>query len=85
MPPNPRDNTWVELWKNLGGLYRRNVDLTKETEECFEEIEKWERFTGSNHSGCFESIASGFFGESGEIVVVDVLGYDLPGRLGGAL
>ena len=29
----------------------------------------------------FESIASRMFGEFGEIVVVDVLGYDFPGRL----
>ena len=67
--------------KHENGLCRRNVDLTKETGECSEEIEKWERFIGSNHSRCLESIASRMFGEIGEIVVVDVLGYDFPGRL----
>ena len=45
------------------------------------EIEQRERFTRSNHSRRFESIAFRMFGEIGEIVVVDVLGYDFPGRL----
>ena len=67
--------------KPESGLCRRNVDLTKETGKCLEEVEKRERFTGSNHSRRFESIASRMFGEIGEIVVVDVLGYDFPGRL----
>ena len=73
---------WIELCKNLRvDCAGENVDLTKETGKCLEEIEKRERFTGSNHSRRFESIASRMFGELGEIVVVDVLGYDLPGRL----
>ena len=55
--------------KPESGLCRRNVDLTKETGKCLEGI------------GRFESIASRMFGEIGEIVVVDVLGYDFPGRL----
>ena len=46
----------VEKLEN--GLCMRNVDFSKETGKCLEEIEKRERFTGSNHSRCFESIAS---------------------------
>ena len=73
---------WVELWKNMrmdcaGG----NVDLAIETGKCLEEAEKRERVTGSDHSRCFESIASRMFGEAGKVVVVDVLGYEFPGRL----
>ena len=69
----------VEKLEN--GLCKRNVDFTKESGKCLDEIEKREKFTGSNHSRCFESIASRMFGEIGEIAVVDVLGYDFPGRL----
>ena len=36
--------------KPENGRCRRNVDLTEETGERSEEIEKWERFNGSNHS-----------------------------------
>ena len=73
---------WVELWKNLrvdcaGGM----LISPKKLEKSLEEIEQRERFTRSNHSRRFESIAFRMFGEIGEIVVVDVLGYDFPGRL----
>ena len=47
-----------------------------------EQTVKRERFAGSDHSGCFESIAPGMSGKAGEIVVDDLLGYVLPGRLG---
>ena len=67
--------------KPESGLCWWNVDLAKENGTCPGETEKRERFTGSNHSRRFESIASGMFGEIGEIVVVDMLGYDFPGRL----
>ena len=62
-------------------LCRRNVDFTKETGKCLEQTEKQERLAGSDHSRCFESIASRMFGEAGKVVVVDVLGYEFPGRL----
>ena len=67
----------VEKLEN--GLCRRNVDFTKETGNCLEEIEKRESLSGSDHSRCFEIIASRMFGKIGEIAVVDVLGYDFPG------
>ena len=63
------------------GLCRRNDDFAKETAKSLEEVEKRVRLTGTDHGRCFESIASGMFGETGEIVVDDVLGYDFPGRL----
>ena len=63
------------------GLCRRNVDFTKKTGKCPEEIEKRERLTGSNHSRCFRSIAFRMLGEIGEIAFVDVLGYEFPRRL----
>ena len=62
-------------------LCRRNVGFTKETGKCLEETEKRERLTGSNHSRCFESIASRIFGKAGEVAVVDVLEHDFPGSL----
>ena len=58
-----------------------NVDLAKQTGKCLEETEKRERLTGSNHSRCFESIASRMFGTAGEVAVVDVLEHGFPGRL----
>ena len=58
-----------------------NVDLAKETGKCLEETETRERLTGSNHSRCFESIASRMFGKAGEVTVVDVLEHEIPGRL----
>ena len=58
-----------------------DVDFAKETGKSFEEVEKRERITVSDHGRCFKSIASGMFGESGEIVVDGVLVYDFPGRL----
>ena len=63
------------------GVCRRNADFAKETGKSLEEVEKRERLTGSDHSRCFESIASRMFGETGEIAVDDVLGNDFPGRL----
>ena len=60
--------------KPESGLCRRDVGLTKETGKGLEEIEKRERFTGSNHSRRFESIAPGLFEKTGEIGVSDVLG-----------
>ena len=62
--------------KLVGGLCGWNADLNEETGESLEHTEKWERFTGSVHSGCFESIASGMSGKAGEIVVGDVLGHE---------
>ena len=53
----------------------------QETGKCLEEAEERERVTGSDHSRCFEIIASRMFGEAGKIVVADVLGYEFPGRL----
>ena len=58
-----------------------NVDLAKETGKRLEKAEERERVTGSDHSRCFESIAATMFGEAGEVAVVDVLGYEFPGRL----
>ena len=66
--------------KHENGLCWRTVDLAKETGKCLEEAEKRERVTGSDHSRCFESIASRMFAEAGKVVVVDVLGYEFPGR-----
>ena len=72
----------IELWKKLeNGLCKRNAGFAKETGKSLEEVEKRERLTRSDHGRCFESTASGMFGETGEIVVDDVLGYDFPGRL----
>ena len=51
MSPNLRDSTGYNLEK------LENADLNEETGESIEQTEKWERFTGSGHSGCFESIA----------------------------
>ena len=67
--------------KHENGLCWRNVDLTKETGKRLEKAKEWETVTGSDHSRCFESIASRMFGEGGKIVVVDVLGHEFPGRL----
>ena len=72
---------WVELWKNLRMDCAGGMMISPKRQKSLEEVEKWERFTGSDHSRCFESIASRMFGETGEIVVDDVLGCDLPGRL----
>ena len=58
-----------------------NVDLAKETGKFLEETDKREMPTGSNHSRCFESIASRMFGKAGEVAVVDVLEHGFPGRL----
>ena len=46
------------LEKLESGLCGWNADLNEETGESLEKTEKWERFTGSDHSGCFESVAS---------------------------
>ena len=62
-------------------MCRRNADFAKETGKSPEEVEKRDRLTGSGHSRCFESTASRMFGETGGIVVEDVLGNDLPGGL----
>ena len=48
---------WVELWKHLrmdcaGGMLISPKKLGK----CLEEIEKRERFTGSDHCKCFETL-----------------------------
>ena len=69
------------LEKPENGLRRWIADFTKETGESIKQNEKQERFAGSDPSRCFESIASGMSGKTGEIVVDDVLGYVLPGRL----
>ena len=44
---------------------------SKNLENVLKKLKKWERFTGSNHSRCFESVAFRMFGEIGEIVVVE--------------
>ena len=67
--------------KHESGLCWWNVDLTKETGKRLEKSEERERVTGSDHSTSFESIASIMFGEAGKVAVVDVLGYEVPGRL----
>ena len=64
--------------KHENGLCWWNVDLAKENGKCLEEAEKRERVTGSDHSRCFESIASRMFGEARKVFVVDVLGYEFP-------
>ena len=46
-----------------------------------EETGKRERLTGSEHSSCFESIASKMSGTTGEVAVVVVLEHGFPGRL----
>ena len=73
---------WVELWKNLRMDCAEGMLISpKKLQKSLEEVAKRERFTGSDHGRCFESIASRTFGEIDEIAVVDVLGYDFPGRL----
>ena len=67
--------------KHENGLCWWYVALAIETGKCLEEAEKRERVTGSDHSRCFESIACRMFGEAGKVVVVDLLGYEFPGRL----
>ena len=69
---------WIDLWKNLRVDWW-DADLNEETGQSTAQTEKRERFTGSDHSGCFESIAPGMSGEAGEIVVDDVLEYVFPG------
>ena len=73
---------WVELWKNMtidcaGGM----LISPKKLENVLKKLKKRERLTGSNHSRCFESIASRMFGKAGEVAVVDVLEHGFPGRL----
>ena len=41
-----------------------------------EQIEKCEGITGPDHTRCFEGIAPGMFGKTGEIAVSDVLGQE---------
>ena len=70
----------MELWRNLrvdcaAGM----LNSPEKAGESIEQTDKREMFAGAGHSGCFESIAPGMFGEAGEIVVDDVLGYVLPG------
>ena len=60
---------------------RWNADLNEETGESIEQTAKCERFTGSDHSACFESIAPEMSGKAGEIVVGDVLGHDFSGGM----
>ena len=66
---------WVELWKNLrvdcaGGM----LVSPKKLEKVLKKLKNGKRFTGSNHSRRFESIAPGLFEKTGEIGVSDVLG-----------
>ena len=75
MPPRK------ELWKNLrvdcaGGT----LISAKKLARVLSKFKNWERFIGSDHSGCFEGIASVMSGKPGEIFVYDVLGYVVPGR-----
>ena len=67
--------------KHENGLCWWNVDLAKETGKRLEKAEERERVTGSDHSRCFESITARMFGKAGEVVVVDLLGYEFPRRL----
>ena len=70
-----RENSLDEAVEKLeNGLCGWNADLNEEVEECAEQ-------PGSDHSGCFESIAPEVSGKVGEIVVCDVLGYELPGGM----
>ena len=57
----------------------------KKLERVLKKLKKRERFTGSDHSRCFENIASRMFGETGEIAVEEVLGNDLCRKTGCAL
>ena len=81
MSPNPRDSPSRTLEKPEIGLRRWIADFTKVTGESIKQTEKRERFAGSDHSRCFESIASRMFGTTGEIVVNDVLEHGFPGRV----
>ena len=62
--------------KHESRLCWRNVDLTKETGKHLEKAEERERVTRSDHSRCFESVASRMFGTAGEVAVVDVLEHE---------
>ena len=67
--------------KHENGLCWWNTGLNEEAGESLAEVEKREGFTGPDHSGCFEGIASRMIGKICEIAVEDVLGHDLPGGL----
>ena len=57
-----------------------NADLNGDTGESLEQ-KNWEVFTGSDHSGCFESKAPGMSGKVDEIVVCDLLRHELLGGM----
>ena len=77
--------------RKIPNLFSQNISetSTQSQKNKLEELtqserrhwEKRERLTGSNHSRCFESIASRMFGTAGEVAVVDVLEHGFPGRL----
>ena len=54
---------------------------TKKPERVLSKLKNGKRFTRSDHSGCFESIAPRMSGKVGEIVVGDVLGHGFYGRM----
>ena len=63
------------------GLCGWNADLNEETGQGPEQGKIKERFTRSDHSRCFESIAPRMCGKAGKILVCDVLGHELPGGM----
>ena len=72
----------MELWKNLrvdcaGGM----LISPKKMEHVLVKLKNGKGSLDQITADVLKSIASGMFGEIGEIVVVDMLGYDFPGRL----
>ena len=54
---------------------------TKKLERVLRNCKNGKRSTGSDDSGCFDSIAPGMSGKAGGIVVGDVLGHELSGGM----
>ena len=75
-----RENSLARIVTKLeNGLCSWSTNLNEEAGVILEQIEKREGITRPNHSGCFEGIAVGMFGNAGEIAVRDVLGHEFPG------
>ena len=73
---------WVELWKNLrmdcaGGM----LISPKKLENVLKKLKNGKGSPDQITADVFKIIASRMFGEAGEIVVADVLGYEFPRRL----